>query len=68
MNIGNLIYGTGMSGGGAGNIGIGNTSPTYKLSVAGTGSFYGLRVSSGATAGYVLTSDATGNATWQAAG
>ncbi len=42
-------------------------TPSYKLDVAGTGSFYGLRVSSGATSGYVLTSDASGNATWQLA-
>jgi hypothetical protein len=72
LNIGNLIYGTGVDGffstPSSGNIGIGVVSPNYKLEVAGTGSFYGLRVSSGASAGKVLTSDASGNATWQSPG
>ena len=49
------------------NVGIGTSSPGYKLDVAGTGAFYGLRVSSGAVNNYVLTSDASGNATWRAA-
>lgn len=52
--------------GATGNVGIGTNTGNYLLDVAGTGAFYGLRVSSGATSGYVLTSDATGNATWQA--
>ena len=47
------------------NVGIGTSSPAYKLDVAGTGAFYGLRMSSGAVNNYVLTSDATGNATWK---
>jgi hypothetical protein len=50
-----------------GNVGIGTTAPNYKLDVAGTGSFYNIRISSGATAGYVLTTNSTGNASWQAA-
>jgi hypothetical protein len=50
-----------------GNIGIGNATPSYLLDVSGTGAFYSLRISSGAISGYVLTSDASGNARWQAA-
>ena len=47
-----------------GNVGIGTVSPGYKLDVAGTGSFYSIRISSGAVNNYVLTSDASGNARW----
>jgi hypothetical protein len=60
LNIGNLIYGNN------GNIGIWIADPSYKLDVAGTWSFYGLRIASWASLWYVLTSDADGNATWQA--
>ena len=49
-----------------GNVGIGTNAPSEKLQVTGTGSFYGLRVTSGATNNYVLTSDATGNGYWKA--
>jgi hypothetical protein len=45
LNIGNLIYGTGLNGTGAtlstGNIGIGTTTPGSTLSVAGAGYFAG---------------------------
>jgi hypothetical protein len=44
-------------------VGIGTAYPTALLDVTGT-----LRFRNGATNGYVLTSDASGNATWQAAG
>lgn len=71
LNIGNLLFGTNIDGLGttlsSGNIGIGTMNPTEKLTVAGTGSFYGIRVSSGASDGYVLTSDASGNARWAVA-
>jgi hypothetical protein len=51
-----------------GNIGIGNSSPAYKLDVTGTAAVTALKVGSSTTAGYVLTaSDALGNANWQAA-
>lgn len=44
MNIGNLIYGTGMSGSLAGNIGIGTTTPNNKLEITqGTAGNSGLR-------------------------
>ncbi|MCX6788065.1 MAG: hypothetical protein NT108_02805, partial [Candidatus Kaiserbacteria bacterium] len=45
LNIGNLIYGTGLNGTGStlssGNVGIGTTSPSTTLSVAGNGYFTG---------------------------
>ena len=43
-----------------GNVGIGTNSPTATLEVSGT-----VKLSTGAAAGKVLTSDASGNATWQ---
>lgn len=56
------IHGTGTT---RGFVGIGVTGPNYKLEVSGTVSTTGIRMTSGANSGYVLTSDATGNATWQ---
>ena len=47
-----------------GNIGIGTTTPTNKLEVVGTISTTGFQMTSGATAGYILQSNASGNATW----
>ncbi len=50
--------------GNAADVGIGTSSPSAKLDVVGT-----FRLDDGTqAAGYVLTSDATGNASWQAAG
>lgn len=46
------------------NVGIGNPNPQYKLDVNGTGNFLGLRLPTGSSNGYVLTSDASGNASW----
>ena len=58
LSIGNWIYGSG------GNIGIGTTNSTAKLEVAGQ-----IKITGGSPgAGKVLTSDATGLATWQASG
>jgi hypothetical protein len=51
---------------GTGNLGINITNPSEKLDVAGKIKTTNLQVTAGATAGNVLTSDATGNATWQA--
>ena len=48
-----------------GNVGIGTTSPSTKLDVSGKTKTINLQVTSGATTGYFLTSDASGNATWQ---
>ncbi len=48
-------------------VGIGTIDPAYKLDVVGTTQTQGLRIPTGAAAGRVLTSDASGNGTWQAA-
>ncbi|MBB3841150.1 hypothetical protein FHS57_005171 [Runella defluvii] len=48
-----------------GNIGIGVTSPTNKLEVAGTTKTTNLQLTNGATNGYILQSDASGNAVWK---
>jgi len=49
-------------------IGVGTASPLYRLHVIGTVSTTGFRMTDGAQDGYVLTSDASGNATWQVGG
>jgi len=59
LNIGGWIYGTG------GDIGIGVSAPTTKLDVNGTVKATGLLIPTGAGSGKVLTSDGSGNATWQ---
>jgi hypothetical protein len=46
-------------------LGIGTSSPSEKLDVSGKTKTINLQVTSGATTGYVLTSDSSGNATWQ---
>ncbi|MFC1572349.1 hypothetical protein ACFL6M_02005 [Candidatus Eisenbacteria bacterium] len=48
----------------AGNVGIGTTTPVELLDVAGTAQVQGIKLPTGATDGYVLTSDADGNGTW----
>lgn len=52
----------------SGNLGLGVLSPSTALDVNGTITTTGFRMSTGAAAGRVLTSDATGNASWQVAG
>jgi hypothetical protein len=49
-----------------GNVGIGTTTPSEKLDVSGKTKTINFQMTSGATAGYVLTSDVSGNASWQA--
>jgi hypothetical protein len=46
-------------------IGIKTTTPTAELEVVGTTKTTNLQITNGATAGNVLTSDASGNATWK---
>ena len=48
-----------------GNVGIGTSSPSEKLDVAGKTKTTNIQITSGATNEYVLTSDASGNGTWQ---
>jgi len=50
------------------NVGIGVTGSTFKLQVAGTISTTGIRVTDNPTSGWVLTSDSSGNGTWQPTG
>jgi len=51
----------------SGKIGIGIASPSQKLHVNGTAQMSGFKMPTGASNNYVLTSDASGNGTWQAA-
>ncbi|MFC1550181.1 hypothetical protein ACFL46_02695 [Candidatus Neomarinimicrobiota bacterium] len=51
---------------GDGKVGIGKTDPDSLLDVAGTTKTEGLMLPTGASDGNVLTSDGSGNATWQA--
>ena len=51
----------------SGYVGIKTGSPAYQLDVAGTVNCTGFRLPTGATVGDVLTSDASGNATWETA-
>ena len=48
-----------------GNVGIGTTTPSSLLDINGKTETSSFQVTTGATSNYVLTSDATGNATWQ---
>ena len=51
----------------SGNVGIGNPSPAEKLDVNGNTKTLGIQMTTGAGNGKVLTSDATGFASWQTA-
>ncbi|RIK66749.1 MAG: hypothetical protein DCC65_08445 [Planctomycetota bacterium] len=50
----------------SGNVGIGTSSPAQRLHVAGTARMTGFQLGTSATAGHVLTADASGVGTWQA--
>jgi hypothetical protein len=49
-----------------GNVGVGTETPGERLEVAGAVKMTGFSMATGATAGFVLTSDASGVGTWQA--
>jgi hypothetical protein len=49
-----------------GNVGIGTSSPSEALDVGGKVKTAALQITGGAAAGYILQSDASGNATWVA--
>jgi hypothetical protein len=49
-----------------GNVGIGTATPSEILDVSGKTKTTNFQMTSGATNGYVLTSDVSGNASWQA--
>ncbi|MFC0428342.1 beta strand repeat-containing protein [Chryseobacterium scophthalmum] len=69
LNIGGIIYGTGLTGNSmvpAGNIGIGTATPATKLEVNNGTTNGAIKIVDGTQgAGKVLTSDANGLATWQ---
>ena len=68
LNIQNISSGDVLIGANGGvNVGIGTISPGTKLEVSGKTKTIELQVTDGAVNGYVLTSDALGNATWQPA-
>lgn len=60
------LYATGRTAITGGNVGIGTLSPAETLDVAGKTKTTELQVSLGAGLGKVLTSDTSGNASWQA--
>ncbi len=47
-----------------GSVGIGTTSPTASLDIAGSAKMTGFQLTTSPTAGYVLSSDASGVGTW----
>jgi hypothetical protein len=51
-----------------GGVGIGKNNPAQALDVEGTVQMTGFKMTTSPSAGYVLTSDASGVGTWQAAG
>ncbi len=53
---------------GSGNVGIGSTNPEQKLDVAGIVQMTGFKMTSNPSIGYVLTSDTSGEGTWQPIG
>ena len=68
-----IAFGYGLSGGltelmrikGSGNVGIGVNNPSSKLEIAGAAKMTGFQLGTSATAGQVLTANASGVGTWQ---
>jgi hypothetical protein len=60
VSSGNLIVSSG-------NVGIGSTIPAQKLDVVGTAQMTGFKMPTGASSGYLLTSDSVGVGTWAVA-
>ncbi|RJQ26062.1 hypothetical protein C4565_07540 [Candidatus Parcubacteria bacterium] len=56
---------TSLYSGNSGNVGIGITNPTTKLEVVGKVRATGIQIGTSTTAGYALTTDASGVGTWQ---
>jgi len=65
-DIPTLFVGTSAGLATTGDIGIGNSSPSSKLDVTGTVTMTGFNLSTAPASGSVLTSNASGNGTWQA--
>ncbi len=63
-----IITGDDMHAGVSGNVGIGVDAPEAKLEVNGTVRLTGFKMLPGASDGYVLTSSASGQGSWQPAG
>ncbi len=61
------IAGNDMYSGVSGNVGIGTASPAQKLDINGTAKMTGFQLPTGASNGYVLTTDQYGIAAWQPA-
>lgn len=66
LNIGNVVYGVGMNTLATGRIGIGTTTPTEVLDVAGKTRTTTFQMTTAPAAGRIMTSDAAGNGTWTA--
>lgn len=68
INIGNVLYGTGVTEGpspsASANVGIGTATPRNALDIIGTGQMTGFKLTTNPTSGYVLTTNSVGIGTW----
>ena len=65
---GATVYGPHLTIERAGDVGINKINPSYALDIEGTAAMTGFRLTTGASSGYVLTSNASGTGTWQPVG